>query len=498
MIGVPIAIAVVAAYFGIRLVVTRPRPVKAAAPTPELGDEPPAVVNLLVHRMVDAPQVASATLLDLAVRHVVELHEVADDPAHTLVHRRSAPAQPLSPYEQRVLDRLDRVGQGRPTPVAALASRYAEGGEVWQRRLARDAVLEARRLGLIRASRAGAYLLALVAAGIAMAALLAPLVPRPDSDRFVARVMLLAGPWLVLTLIAALLLSATRVREAPSRPDRYTAKGRRVTAHWLGVRAWLRAHEPLRDLPPAAVAVWDRYLAYGVALDVMPHAVRVLDLETVGHRDELWSTHTGQRRMVKVTYPARNRVLRPAGPVAAGARLVWAILTLPVWLALVAIAATTVSSTYPRLMLVALFAVQAARAAYRMVRACVDLARPAVVTGTVLDITIAGRQHTSDDSVGLDLPDLPTHYWVVVDDASTDVLRPWIVNRDVAGADRPHLNPLELATLDPADRAAWLARMVAPSFQPGDRVRLVGQRWSRYVRSIEPLPRPQPSLLDRH
>ena len=47
--------------------------------------------------------------------------------------------------------------------------------------------------------------------------------------------------------------------------DRLTPLGRKVTAHWLGVAEWLRRHEPLRDLPPAAVAVWDRYLAYGAA-----------------------------------------------------------------------------------------------------------------------------------------------------------------------------------------------------------------------------------------
>ena len=38
---------------------------------------------------------------------------------------------------------------------------------------------------------------------------------------------------------------------------------------------------------------------------------------------------------------------------------------------------------------------------------------------------------------------------------------------------------------------AWVASLVTPQFRPGDRVRLVGQRWSRYVRSIEPVPGPQ-------
>jgi hypothetical protein len=66
----------------------RARPVPPAAATFELGGEPPAVVNLLVERNLDAPRAASATLLDLAARRHVEIFATADNAEHTLVRVR--------------------------------------------------------------------------------------------------------------------------------------------------------------------------------------------------------------------------------------------------------------------------------------------------------------------------------------------------------------------------------------------------------------------------
>ena len=46
-----------------------------------------------------------------------------------------------------------------------------------------------------------------------------------------------------------------------------------MAARWLGVRTFVEGTGSLDDLPPAAVAVWDRYLAYGVAMDLSEEAV---------------------------------------------------------------------------------------------------------------------------------------------------------------------------------------------------------------------------------
>lgn len=497
LVSMPLAGAVIVAYFAFRMVMTRPRPVTPAPATPDLRDEPPAVANLLVNQLVDAPQVASATLLDLAARGFVEIHQVADDPDHTLIRRRRTELpEGLPAYEYRVLDRLTRVVGEQSAPVTRMVERYADGGYWWRAWMVRAAVLDARRRGLIRRSDGG-LALALVAAGLAAAAVLAPLVPRPAADGFVALALLLGLAWIILSLAGGIVLAAVSPGGQPAQPDRYTSRGRQATAHWLGVAAWLRAHDTLRDLPPAAVAVWDRYLAYGVALDTFPHAARVLDLETVGERDVLRSHHTGQWRTVQVRHGRRRRVLRPAGPVAAGASLTWAAMTLPLWLVAGVAVAKTVTAPYARWLLLALAAVQAVRAAYRLVRSLVDRARPVQVTGTVLDISIAGQQPTADeaDAVGVAIPDLATHYYVVVDDGSGDVLRPWIVNRDVARGGGPPPQPYWDGSEPPGTQAIWYERLVQPGFEPGDQVRLVGQRWSRFVRSLERLPesaRPAP------
>lgn len=81
-----------------------------------------------------------------------------------------------------------------------------------------------------------------------------------------------------------------------------TPYGRQVAAQWLGVRDWLRDHPEFGDLPPAAVAVWGRYLPYGAALGVTPVASAVLDLG-MGGRRLIWSSYGGTWRKVRVRYP---------------------------------------------------------------------------------------------------------------------------------------------------------------------------------------------------
>src|SRR6478609_5543499 len=84
-VALPLAALILFAYLGYRRLAPRLRRVRGGPPTTELRDEPPAVVNLLVNQLADAPQAASATLLDLAARRILEIHQIADEPSHTLV-----------------------------------------------------------------------------------------------------------------------------------------------------------------------------------------------------------------------------------------------------------------------------------------------------------------------------------------------------------------------------------------------------------------------------
>lgn len=60
--------------------------------------------------------------------------------------------------------------------------------------------------------------------------------------------------------------------------QRDTPAGRAAAARWLGVRAYLGQNEVFPTLPPASVAIWDRYLGYGAALGVAAAAVHALPM----------------------------------------------------------------------------------------------------------------------------------------------------------------------------------------------------------------------------
>ena len=117
---------------------TRPRDLDPGPPTMELGSEPPAVVNLLVTRCELTADAADATLLDLAARRILELHQPGDDPGRLLVRVRVAEPAGLLPYERRVFDRVREIASDRLTPLDEITERYADGGPSWLRQLRTD------------------------------------------------------------------------------------------------------------------------------------------------------------------------------------------------------------------------------------------------------------------------------------------------------------------------------------------------------------------------
>ena len=84
--------------------------------------------------------------------------------------------------------------------------------------------------------------------------------------------------------------------------QRDTPAGAEAAARWLGVREYLGRNEVFPTLPPASVAIWDRYLGYGAALGVATAAVHALPM---GAEDDhrAWSAYGGRWRAVKVRYP---------------------------------------------------------------------------------------------------------------------------------------------------------------------------------------------------
>jgi hypothetical protein len=100
--------------------------------------------------------------------------------------------------------------------------------------------------------------------------------------------------WFVLVGIGA----------ARLRGWRETRRGDETTAQWLGVRDALRQNMSLTEAPPAAVAIWERLLAYGVGIGAAHQADAALPIGPT-RDDEGWSPQRGLWRQVRIRYPKR-------------------------------------------------------------------------------------------------------------------------------------------------------------------------------------------------
>jgi hypothetical protein len=270
---------------------TRPRPVEPGPPTLDLGGpEPPAVVNLLTGGWRMTEDALSATLLDLAARDLFDLLQQGPEPDRTVVRLRAAAPADLLPYERRVHDRVARLAAGGIVPVAALARGNSGEASRWWKAFRREVILDAQRRGLSR-NRWGAGVTSLVSVASMVVAAAAALIAYHASEDGGPMVGVAIFTWGGLT---AWVRSRNRQRDTPA--------GREAAARWMGVRDHLGRNEVFGTLPPAAVAIWDRYLAYGAAAGVAGTASRVLSF---GAQDErlAWSAYGGSWHKVRIRYP---------------------------------------------------------------------------------------------------------------------------------------------------------------------------------------------------
>ncbi|MGH9223568.1 MAG: DUF2207 family protein [Acidimicrobiales bacterium] len=310
-IAAVVALAVWLVVLAVLVLATRPDLPPAAAAGSEFGgDESPAVVSLLVNRWELGHEAVPATLLDLAARKALSVDQVA--PGRFVVRLRSSVPPGLSDYERQVLDHVRSLasegGVRGPNAMVVPAEALTTGPEVqskrWWKRFQKSVVAEARDRGLSRPRWSVAMLVALgfLAVGPALLASGA-LVAAPtedaststsDDDDAVGGVLSLgAVAWGALMAIPFSL-----------RQERDTAAGREAAARWLGLREYLDGDEAFDRAPPAAVAIWDRYLAYGAAMGVAAGAVRPLPLGSESDT-EAWSSHGGHWHVVRVCYPVR-------------------------------------------------------------------------------------------------------------------------------------------------------------------------------------------------
>ena len=452
--------------YGLMLLMTRPRSIRALPATQDLGGEPPAVASLLTNGWEVTEDAAESTLLDLGARRVLEFRQPANDPTHTTVHIAQNNPTGLTPYERRVFERVAGLAVGGLVPLTALTFRDQRKAQTWWKHLRAEVIADARTRGLARRRFSPAIVATLVAAGglagLGIAAALARYLTRTHED----------DPWgtaLMFGFFAFLLLAAWSAKSVGVRD---TPAGREVAGHWFGVQAWLRGHEAFAELPPSAVAVWDRYLAYGAAVGCTRVSSAVIDLG-MGNRKRVWSSFGGTWHRVKVRYPRFGAKYGKTAPrlltralVAGGIGYVlvrW-------WPGLIENASSAKLlqgnpalnfTSLIRLAGLALGAALLGYALYQLVRVAIDLITPVTLTGQVLWIQVWQETSGGDNS-----PPQPTLYYLAIDDGTGEKTTAWAC-------------------------PAALYRQC----EVGDTVTATARRWSRRVLSITMVERGSPGHL---
>ena len=275
-------------------VARRPRRPDPAPATMELRPEPPAVAGMLVADFEVTRDALPATLLDLAARGALEVEQYGDE---TFVALRDTAADLLD-HERRVLEHVRRLAggeRGERVPAAALTTGPADSSRRWWARFRKEVVGEAQRRGLSRPvwdpAVVGPLWVVLLAIGGVLWA----------SVRFDFETVEVT-PLYVATLVAVAVAFAVAVAVLASDRQRDTSLGRQAAAHWLGFSDHHEANEVIPTLPPAAVAVRGRYLAYCAALGHATASVRALPLGAESDR-RAWTNYGGRWRHVRVRYP---------------------------------------------------------------------------------------------------------------------------------------------------------------------------------------------------
>jgi Predicted membrane protein (DUF2207) len=369
----------------------RPPTPEPGPPTLDLGPEPPAVANLLVHNFRVTRDAVPATLLDLAARRLVEIEERGPGAYVCRLEERSDSG--LTSYERRVLELLRSRASGGVVPTEALTTGAKEESSRWWKGFQKEVVADAQQRGLCIDILDKRTFLWLSGAAIAPAAVLGVLA----GGRFGF------GYWVVAFFFLGWIMGLNTQRETPA--------GLAAASRWLGVRAKLAEDEAFETQAPIAVALWERHLAYGAAFGLAQAAVRAIPMGTES-ATHAWSSYGGQWHAVRISYP----YLLPPG---------WGIHPLVVFFRTGLAAAGAVvlllllKGTGTGSLVTTLLAAVAVVGGFLALRALADFGSTREVTGQVLRL----RSYGDDDD---------KRYYVAVDDGGgSTTIRAWRVKPEL-------------------------------------------------------------------
>lgn len=292
-LGLAASLASSVAFFAVAgaVAITRRPPSPPSLPaTSDVGAETPAVANLLVNGGHLTPDAVPATLLDLAARHVVKIEEA--EPGTYGCRLATGPEPTLTPYEEQVLSLLRRRAVDGVVPAKALTAGPADEARGWIKSFNRTVVEEANRAGLCGPRWPPGVLALLGGLGVA-AFMLAAFSGNPHQKVNVPQLIVIA-----VSVFAVVVMT----RAFPDNTQVVTPAGLASQARWLALRRYLHDDELFAGLPPTAVAVRDRYIAYGAALGAATAAVRAMPMGAESDR-WAWTRYGGSWHQVRVSYP---------------------------------------------------------------------------------------------------------------------------------------------------------------------------------------------------